>query len=75
MLFFHTICIINDGILDQYIVDGRNEENNPCEHELYGEHEAGLEKQLRVANMFHYRFDFEIKTERTQYTLYGVTTL
>ena len=29
---FNNICIINDDILDQYIVDGREEENNPGVH-------------------------------------------
>ena len=55
---FHNICIINDDIWDQYIVDGRQEENNPLAgvHELYGENdedETGLEKQLHIANTFH----------------------
>ena len=51
---FHNICIINDDILDQYIIDGREEEN-PADPELHhGEYddEGGLEKQIRIANMF-----------------------
>ena len=52
---FHNIYVVNYGILDQYIVDSREDENNPCVHELFGkndEDEAGLLKQLHVANMF-----------------------
>ena len=51
---FHNICIINDDILDQYIIDGREEEN-PADPQLHhGEYddEGGLEKQIRIANMF-----------------------
>ncbi len=47
-------CIINDDILDQYIIDGREEEN-PADPELHhGEYDdkGGLEKQIRIANMF-----------------------
>ena len=53
---FHNICIINDDILDQYITDGREEEN-PADPELHHGHgdyddEAGLQKQIRIASMF-----------------------
>ena len=50
---FHNICIINDDIIDQYIIDGREE--NPVDPELHlGDYddEGGLEKQMRIVNMF-----------------------
>ena len=51
---FHNICIINDDILDQYITDGREEENpaDPELHHGYHDYEAGLQKQIRIASMF-----------------------
>ena len=51
-------------MLDQYIVDGREEENNPGIHELCDEDEAGLQSNF-VLQICFTRFDFEIKTERT----------
>ena len=69
---FNNICVINDDIVDQYIVDGREDGNNPGVHELYGENdedEAGLQKQLRVACFS--RFDFKMKTEKTQHSQYA----
>ena len=55
---FHNICVINDDVLEQYIADGRQEqENNPGLPEIIQgdneeEDERGLQKQRRIADMF-----------------------
>lgn len=53
---FHNMCIINEDVLEEYIVDGREEQYNPGAAEIfYGqndEDEDGVQKQNRIANMF-----------------------
>ena len=55
---FHNICLINDDVLEEYIEDNREEqEDDPAAAEIYGQNdedqdEGAIAKQNRIANMF-----------------------
>ena len=50
------MCIINEDVLEEYIVDGREEQYNLGAAEIFysqnDEDEDGVQKQNRNANMF-----------------------
>ena len=50
------MCIINEDVLEEYIVDGREEQYNLKAAEIFysqnDEDEDGVQKQDQIANMF-----------------------